>query len=125
MNVSIWKNSRQSTNHDKCGHVLHCVNMDSRTKQVLFSDIDEVFDNIDQQQNVQHDTILHSQEQGIPKHVFENKHTCVDYLACMNDNKEGCGFIPASPLQLYTGDPTYQILFVCIKFCHKVIFPII
>ena len=31
----------------------------------------------------------------------------MDYLACLQDNREGYGFIPVSPLQLYTGDPTY------------------
>ena len=113
-------NSRQSTNHDKCAHVLHHVNTGSHIKQSMFSDIDEVFDNKDQQQ---HDTVLHSQEQGIPKHVLTNKHNCADLVACMNDNKEGYGFIPVSPFQLYTGNPTYyqniySILFIRL---HKIV----
>ena len=50
---------------------------------------------------------MHSTDTGIPQHILTQKLGCADHLACLRDNKEGYGFIPVSPLRLYTGDPTY------------------
>ena len=64
---------------------------------------------------------MQSHEQGIPQHVFDNKQSCTDFVACMKDNKDGYGFIPVSPLQLYTGDPTYCQNIPDIIRLHKIV----
>ena len=62
---------------------------------------------VDQHAYVDENTVVHSTETGIPQHILTQKQSCADYVACLQDNKEGYGFIPISPLHLYTGEPTY------------------
>ena len=87
--------------------VAHKTNTTSTTDQDCCGDSNKEYDSLEPHALVQKDTVFQSMETSIPQHVLENKHNCVDYLACLQDNKEGYGFIPVSPLQLYTGDPTY------------------
>ena len=75
-------------------------------ENIVLGDIKKVSDNVEYQGD-HSDTVVLDTEPGIPKEVMESKQTCVDYLACMHQNKEGYGFIPVSSLKLYTGDPTY------------------
>ena len=52
---------------------------------------------------------------------MDNKQSCADYLACVQQNKECYGFIPVSSLRLYTGDPTYYQNIRDIIQLHKIV----
>ena len=43
--------------------------------------------------------------QRIPDHVFANRHKCMEYNNCVQQNGEDFGFIPLTPLKVYHGDP--------------------
>ena len=46
------------------------------------------------------DVSEHSVRDWIPQVVLDNKLTCSDYNACLQQNRQDFGFIPISPLRL-------------------------
>ena len=53
---------------------------------------------------------LHStfdQKKSIPDHIWINRFRCANFQACIEQNGTDFGFIPMSPLEIYTGNPIY------------------
>ena len=46
---------------------------------------------------------LDTLNQRIPDHVFANRHKCVEYNNCVQQNGKDFGFIPLTPLEVYHG----------------------
>ena len=44
---------------------------------------------------------------NIPLHILQNKYNQPNYVGCISQNGHKYGFLPLSPLRIYTGDPTY------------------
>ena len=58
---------------------------------------------------------------NIPLHILHNKHNQPDYVSCISQNRHKFGFVPLSPLRIYTGDPTYyESIPDIIKLHHQV-----
>ena len=48
---------------------------------------------------------LDTLNQRIPDHVFADRHKCIEYNNCVQQNREDFGFIPVTTLKVYCGDP--------------------
>ena len=49
---------------------------------------------------------MESKQGKIPLYIISNKMNCVDYVKCSQQNGTQFGYIPLTPLQIYTGEET-------------------
>ena len=59
--------------------------------------------------------------QRIPDHVFADRHKCMEYNSCVQQNGEDFGFIPLARLKVYHGDPINYDRLPDIITAHKIV----
>ena len=47
--------------------------------------------------------MIGDQGKNIPEEVWQNRFTCVDYIACVEQNGSDFGYIPLTDLHVYMG----------------------
>ena len=57
--------------------------------------------------------------QHIPDHVFADRHKCLEFNNCVQQNGEDFGFILLTPLKVYNGDPIHYAQIPDIITAHK------
>ena len=93
--------------------------------QQLQTSIDNISIPLDYQleNNYFHSTF--DQRKTIPDHIWVNRFRCADFQACIKQNSSAFGFIPVSPLAIYTGDPKYWETIPdirCINLLNKLVY---
>ena len=60
-------------------------------------------------------------EEVVPLYIWDNKHNCKDYVACIRQNGDTFGYIPLSNLKLYQGPQITWVTTPSILQAHKLI----
>ena len=69
-------------------------------RHIVPTDINQQVQMVEAQIN---EEIIGDQGKNIPKEVWQNRFTCVDYNACVEQNGSDFGYIPLTDLQIYKG----------------------
>ena len=64
---------------------------------------------------------LESNQTKIPAEILMNKTNCADYVNCSKQNGTQFGFIPLTPLKVYTGAQTFDTVLHDLVHLHKTV----